>query len=421
MSKEPAPFVSSFSCVLEGPLSAALPDDVSEDERFLAQAIDEAERALGRTWPNPPVGAVVVKKGRVLGVGHHVAAGEPHAEVVALERAGAAAKGATLYVSLEPCTHHGRTPPCADRVLSDGIQRVVVGVRDPNPKVSGRGLAKLRRHGLEVSLLSRGPVAARARALIAPFASAMQRDRPWVVAKVAASLDGRVATSSGHARWITGADARRLVHALRFRVDGVVVGSGTALADDPSLTVRDLPRGVGGATSSRTRARNPLRVLIDGKLRVDPSARLFRRHEGDPAGGLHAMVLHGGRATSARVRALGAAGVPTVGCGSGTRVDLDVALSVLRARGLTSVLVEAGPGLLGPLLERGIVDELWWFTAPVVVGADGRPSAPSFGVRRMDEALRLAPGARVAPIGSDVLFVGAPLGQRRVPLRKSQS
>lgn len=393
-------FCSPFSRVLDGALADALPGDASDDERFLAQAIDEAERALGRTWPNPPVGAVVVKGGRVVGAGHHVAAGQAHAEVVALERAGARARGATLYVSLEPCTHHGRTPPCVDRVLADGVARVVIGVRDPNPKVGGRGIAKLRRHGVEVQVLTKGPVAARAKGLIAPFASAMQRGRPWVVAKVAATLDGRVATSTGHARWITGGDARGLVHALRDRADAVLVGSGTALTDDPSLTVRDLPRGV--------RGRNPLRVLVDGKLRVDETARMLRRQPGDPAGSVNALVLHGGRAPAARVRALGAAGVATVGCGRGARVDLDVAMTVLRARGLTSVLVEPGPALLGALLERGLVDELWWFTAPTLIGADGRPAAPALGVKQMDQALRLAPGLRVRAVGGDALFVGAP-------------
>lgn len=403
MSKTAARFVSPFAVVLDGPLSTHLPDDASADERFLALAIDEAERALGRTWPNPPVGAVVVKNGRVIASGHHVKAGEPHAEVVALERAGAAARGATLYVSLEPCTHHGRTPPCADRVLHDGVARVVVGARDPNPKVSGRGIAKLRRHGVQAEVLAKGPVAARALALIAPFASAMKRERPWVVAKVAASLDGRVATKAGQSRWITGEVSRDLVHALRDRADGILVGSGTALADDPSLTVRRKTR------TGDARPRNPLRVLIDGKLRVPPSARLFDRQPGDPRGGTNAMVLHGGRASKARVQALGATGVATVGCGRGARVDLEIALSVLHERGLTSLLVEPGPALLGALLERRLVDEVWWFTAPVLIGGDGRPSAPALGVTQMDQAPRLAPGAQVVVAGSDALFVGVPL------------
>lgn len=392
-----SPFCSPFSRVLDGPLGPRLPVEASADERFLAAAIDEAETALGRTWPNPPVGAVVVKGGRVIAAGHHVAAGQSHAEVVALDRAGARAKGATLYVSLEPCTHHGRTPPCVDRVLADGIARVVIGARDPNPKVSGRGIAKLRRHGVEVTVLSKGPVAERAQALIAPFGRAMRDGRPWVIAKVAASLDGRVATSTGHSRWITGGDARRLVHALRDRADGILVGSGTALADDPSLTVRDLEGG-----------RNPLRVLVDGKLRVGLEARMLRRQPGDPDGSVHALVLHGGRAAAARVRERGAAGIATVGCGSGMKVDLEVGMRVLRERGLTSVLVEAGPSLLGALLERGLVDELWWFTAPVLVGADGRAAVPSLGVKQMSQSLRLSSGVRVLPVGEDVLFVGTP-------------
>lgn len=401
MTRVPAAFVSPFAQLLDGPLAPSLPRDATPDERYLALAVDEAERGVGRTWPNPPVGAVVVKGGRVVGAGHHVAAGQPHAEVVALERAGAKAKGATLYVSLEPCTHHGRTPPCVDRVLADGVARVVVGARDPNPKVSGRGLAKLKRHGVAVQVLKGGPVAARARALIAPFASTMQTGRPWVVVKVAATLDGRVATRTGHARWITGPDARRLVHGLRDRADAILVGSGTALADDPSLTARALPSG--------RRGRNPLRVLVDGKLRVEASARMLGRQPGDPPGSRNALVLHGGRVPAARVRALGAAGVATVGCGRGARVDLDVAFTVLRQRGLTSVLVEAGPSLLGALLERRLVDELWWFTAPALVGEDGRAAAPLLGVEQMDQALRLSPQARPVVVGADVLFVGAPL------------
>jgi diaminohydroxyphosphoribosylaminopyrimidine deaminase / 5-amino-6-(5-phosphoribosylamino)uracil reductase len=386
----PEGFVSALAAALEGPLAPTLRDDIDDDERFMALAIDEAERGLGRTYPNPPVGAVVVKDGRVIATGYHAQAGLPHAEAAALDEAGAAAQGATLYVTLEPCTHFGRTPPCADRALTAKLARVVVGVTDPNPAVRGGGLEKLRAGGVLVRLLDQGPVAARARALIAPFASSMERARPYVVAKVASSLDGRVATRTGQARWITGPESRRLVHALRDRVDAVLVGSGTVLGDDPALTVREVP------------GRNPCRVVVDGRLQTAPSAQVYQRHEGDMAA---ALVLHAA-AAAARVAAFDGAGVLRLPCGGGERVDLALALRALGARGLTSVLVEPGPGLLGALLAGGLVDELWWFTAPVLIGADGRPALPARGVQHMEQALRLSAGLRARAVGADALFVG---------------
>lgn len=392
-------FVSPFASLLDGDYEPG----ADEDERLLALALREAEQGLGRTHPNPPVGCVVAKDGKVLAKGSHEKAGGPHAEVVALDRAQRGeTNGATLYVSLEPCVHHGKTPPCTERILQDGITRVVVGVRDPNPEVAGKGIERLRAAGVEVDLVPAGPLAERCRALIAPFRSTMQRARPWVVAKIASTLDGRVATRTGDARWVTGEDSRALVHGLRDRADAILVGSGTALTDDPRLTARD---------AANTRApRNPLRVVVDGALRTSPTLKAYGAQRGDvvsPA----ALVAHASGAPAARARAFDDAGVARVPCGDGEHVDLERLLTELCARGVTSVMAETGPRLLQALLARDLVDELWWFTAPKLVGEDGVAAAAALGVTEMADAFVLA-GARGRSIGPDTLVVGRP-GRRR--------
>jgi diaminohydroxyphosphoribosylaminopyrimidine deaminase/5-amino-6-(5-phosphoribosylamino)uracil reductase len=387
-------FHSPFAFLLEGSASDAVADVArDDDDRFLALALDEANRGVGRTHPNPPVGCVVVRDGLVVAKGHHRAVGKAHAEVEALDRAGDHALGSTVYVTLEPCTHHGRTPPCVDRILQEGVARVVVGARDPNPEVRGKGIARLRRAGVEVLLMTRGPVAARCRALIAPFASVMERDRPWVVAKVAATLDGRVATKSGDAKWVTGEPARALVHTLRDRADAVLVGAGTVRADDPALTVRH----------GHKRSRDPARVVIDGGLVTSPKARVYA------PGGPRTLVMHTRGASERKARAFDRAGVERrVVAGRGGHTNLARALEALVEEGVTSVLVEPGPGLLTALLAADLVDELWWFTAPALVGADGRESLGARRLSRMADALRFVGGASLHIVGDDVLRVGAP-------------
>lgn len=391
-------FVSPFASVLEG--SFAPPSSADEDERMLALALTEAESGVGRTAPNPPVGCVVAKDGTLLAKGFHAAAGEPHAEVVALDRVkGGAAHEATLYVSLEPCVHYGLTPPCTDRILDEGIARVVVGATDPNPTVNGKGIDRLRSKGVEVELAPVGALADRCRALVAPFRRTQREKRPWIVAKVAATLDGRVATHTADSRWITGEGSRGLVHALRDRVDAIVVGSGTALADDPRLNARD---------AALTRApRNPLRVVIDGKLKTPPSLRAYASQRGDEVSPA-ALVVHGPGAAPERKAAFDAAAVTRLECGDGQNVDLATTFSELCKRGITSVLVEAGPGMLTALLSQELVDEVWWFTAPKLVGEDGVPAVWPLGVETMATALRLD-GAMGRSIDGDTLVVGRPV------------
>jgi diaminohydroxyphosphoribosylaminopyrimidine deaminase/5-amino-6-(5-phosphoribosylamino)uracil reductase len=364
----------------------------------LGLALAEACKGVGRTRPNPPVGCVVVDDdGAVLGRGFHARAGERHAEVVALDdvaaRFGAgAARGKTLVVTLEPCTHHGRTPPCVDRVLREGVRRVVVGALDPNPKVDGTGVAKLRAAGVDVvvadedteraavrSLVDVGD-GAHCRALLLPFASFMTRKRPWVVVKTATSLDGRVATRTGASRFITGRESRALVHALRDAVDAVVVGASTALHDAPALTVRDAP-------PRPVAPRDPGRVLLDRRLEVPATAKLFT-----PPG---ALVFH-----DPGVRPEPRPGIEHVGQGT----QLDVVLDELGRRGVLAVLVEAGPRLAAAALQAAVVDELWWFHAPIVLGEDGVPAVRELGVDEISDGPRFVPVHRVA-IEDDTLTV----------------
>jgi diaminohydroxyphosphoribosylaminopyrimidine deaminase/5-amino-6-(5-phosphoribosylamino)uracil reductase len=352
----------------------------------MARAVALARRALGRTSPNPAVGAVVVKGGRVVGEGWTRPAGGPHAEVVALRRAGARARGATLYVTLEPCAHHGRTPPCADAVIAAGLGRVVAAVGDPNPRVRGRGLRRLAAAGIAVTT---GVLAEEAGAVSAWFRHFIVRRRPYVILKLAASLDGRIATAAGASRWISGPAARRWVHALRNRVDAVMVGSGTVLADDPALTCR--LRG----------GRDPLRVVIDGRLRTPPRARVIRQRS--RAGTVIATTR---AAPAARGRALARAGAEVLVVPSRRRhVPLAAVLRALAARGVTSVLVEGGGGLAAAALRARLVDQLVVVSAPLLLGGDGRPMLGPLGVGRLARAPRLA-RPRVTRLGADLLLEG---------------
>src|SRR5712671_6249478 len=307
----------------------------------MALALQEAAKGLGRTHPNPVVGAVVARGGRVLGVGHHRKAGGPHAEVAALRQAGRAARGADLYVTLEPCNHQGRTPPCTDAILEAGIARVFVGSIDPNPLVQGRGVRRLRSAGIEVRT---GVLRAACDAANEMWFKFIGRKLPWVVLKAAVTLDGKLAAPSGDSRWVSGPRARALVHELRDELDAVLVGVGTALADDPRLTAR----GPG--------LRDPVRVVVDSLARLPPAARLLRQRSS--ARTLIACTL---RAPAARVAALERAGAEIVRCRADRagRVDLKDLLKRLAGRGLTSVLVEGGAAIHGGFLARALWDEVY--------------------------------------------------------------
>jgi diaminohydroxyphosphoribosylaminopyrimidine deaminase/5-amino-6-(5-phosphoribosylamino)uracil reductase len=348
-------------------------------------ALREAEKGLGRTSPNPAVGAAVVKGGRVVALGHHARAGSPHAEVAALARAGARARGADLYTTLEPCDHWGRTPPCSLAILQAGIRRVFVGSRDPNPVVNGRGTARLRRGGVEVV---RDVLRAECDRLNRAWFRFITAGRPYVTLKIAASLDGRIATRTGDSRWVTGPEARALVHRLRDRADAVLIGAGTARADDPRLTAR-LPGG---------RGRDPLRVVLDTRLRLPHRLRLFRQRSSAPT-----LVAHA-RSRLPRLPR----GVEPVRCRArGGRVDLADLLDKLAQRGVTHLLVEGGGEVATSFLAAGLVDRLLLFLSPRILGGDGLAWARAPGPRRLADALRLAE-VEVTRHGDDVLVSGIP-------------
>jgi diaminohydroxyphosphoribosylaminopyrimidine deaminase / 5-amino-6-(5-phosphoribosylamino)uracil reductase len=331
----------------------------------MRRAFRVAARGRGRTAPNPMVGAVVVRAGEVVGEGWHPHVGEPHAEVFALRAAGEAARGATMYVTLEPCCHQGRTPPCADAVLAAGVTRVVAAMQDPFPRVSGGGFRVLREGGVQVEV---GLLESEARELGRAYLKAVGTGLPWVTLKMAMTLDGKIATRIGDSRWVTGEAARRYVQRLRDWNDAVLIGSGTALADDPELTARI--RG----------ARNPLRVVMDGRARVSPNSRLVRTARETPT-----LLLTGQDAATIPLQEAGVQ-VERLPLREG-HVDPEPALRALVSRGVHTVLCEGGGELAASLLQGGLVDELIWFIAPKLVGGREAPGPiAGLGIHRMSEA-----------------------------------
>ncbi|MBI2104542.1 MAG: bifunctional diaminohydroxyphosphoribosylaminopyrimidine deaminase/5-amino-6-(5-phosphoribosylamino)uracil reductase RibD [Candidatus Omnitrophica bacterium] len=336
-------------------------------------ALRLAGRALGRTSPNPAVGAVVVKGGRVIGQGYHRRAGLPHAEVEALRRAGARARGSTLYVTLEPCNHTGRTPPCCDAILTAGVSRVVIAAKDPNPITNGRGLARLRRSGVRVVA---GVLEQEARRLNEPFWKAMRSRMPLVIAKVGQSLDGKIATARGESRWITSPAARRLAHQWRSRVDAILVGVNTVLRDDPRLTARGVPR----------RLDRPLKVIVDSRLRIPLRAKCLSAQPHAPT--LIATTVRAGR-KRASLRRRGAE-VLTLPPRRG-RVPLRRLCRQLARRGVQSVLIEGGGEVLASAFAERLVDRIVFFIAPLLIGGRQAPgSLGGVGARRLSQAVRLA-------------------------------
>lgn len=332
------------------------------------------------------VGAVLVRGKRIVGMGYHRFAGADHAEIVALKRAGAKARGATLYINLEPCSHQGRTPPCTDALIRAGIKEVVAGMKDPNPLVAGRGFARLRRAGIRVRS---GLFEEECAALNEAFVKFITRRLPFVTLKLAASLDGKIATASGDARWISGADSRAMVHRLRNQVDGVLVGAGTAIADDPQLTCRI--RG----------GRNPRRIVLDGRLRIPPSARLF--HQRDPG---KTIVVTSTRAPVAKAHALESRGAQVWRFPlRGGEISWMVLLRKLADSGMASVMIEGGATVAASALRAKIVDKVIFFYAPKVLGGDGRVMIDGLGIRRVDRSLRIR---RLAfrKAGGDLLVSG---------------
>jgi diaminohydroxyphosphoribosylaminopyrimidine deaminase/5-amino-6-(5-phosphoribosylamino)uracil reductase len=356
------------------------------DHEHMAQALRLAEKGLYTTTPNPRVGCVIVRDGKVVGSGWHERAGEPHAEIHALAQAGGSAQGATAYVTLEPCSHHGRTPPCAEALIKAGVSRVVVAMVDPNPQVAGEGLAQLQQAGIRTDI---GLLEKEAHDLNPGFVSRMICGRPWLRLKIAASLDGKTALNNGVSQWITGADARRDAHRLRARSCAVLTGIGTVLADDPSLNVREVET-----------ARQPLRVVVDSGLRMPPTAKMLLGED------VLVVTASGDQVKAERLREAGAEVLmlpPLEG-----RVDLVRMLDELGKRGVNEITVEAGRGLNGALVRQGLVDEFVIYFAPLLLGDRARgmfdlPELVEMGARR---ELRIAD---VAMVGRDVRIRALPV------------
>ncbi len=359
---------------------------MSNDPGPMRAALALARRGLGSTWPNPSVGCVIVKGGAVIARGFTQKGGRPHAETVALERAGKAAKGATVYVTLEPCCHHGKTPPCTEALIAAGIARIIVATQDPDPRVSGQGITRLRAAGIAVEL---GLLSAEAEDVNAGFFSLMRRGIPFVSLKIASSLDGRIAVASRESRWITGEPARARGHLLRASHDAVMVGSGTVLADDPNLTCR-LP-GMGG--------RSPVRVIADGSMRVPLTARVAATARDVPTWFLVRHGIEGERRDAFKSCGVEIVDVPATSSGE---TDLAGALKELGKRGITRLLVEGGATLATSLFRADLVDLLYWFRAPSVIGGDGLPALTALGLAAPAQAPRFARLA-LETVGEDVL------------------
>ncbi|MBS1303036.1 bifunctional diaminohydroxyphosphoribosylaminopyrimidine deaminase/5-amino-6-(5-phosphoribosylamino)uracil reductase RibD [Loktanella sp. SALINAS62] len=355
---------------------------MTADARFMRLALSLGLRGLGQVWPNPAVGCVIVRDGIIVGRGSTRRGGRPHAETVALDQAGDAARGATAYVTLEPCAHHGKTPPCADALVAAGLSRVVVATGDPDPRTAGRGLQILRDAGITVDL---GLMDDAARAANAGFLKSVTDGLPWVTLKLASTLDGRIATSTGESRWITGSLARRAVHGLRRTHDAVLIGAGTARADDPMLDVRDLG----------TDLRQPVRVVLSRDLNLPINGRLAQTAKAQPVWLIHAE--------DAAIRDWAGTGATLIPCATQEhQIDITAALREMASRGITRVLCEGGSHMAASLLHHGVVDEVVVMQAGCAIGSDGLPSLAGMGVRDLSDAPRFDL-TEVRAIGNDTL------------------
>jgi diaminohydroxyphosphoribosylaminopyrimidine deaminase/5-amino-6-(5-phosphoribosylamino)uracil reductase len=360
-----------------------------DDRDYMLQALALAQRGAGYTAPNPMVGAVVVQADRIVGQGYHQTVGGAHAEVNALEDARGHTRGATLYVTLEPCNHKGRTPPCTRAILEAGIVRVVIAMADPNPDVRGGGAALLKQHGLAVSV---GVCEKRARRLNEVFIKYSHTRRPFVVLKCAATLDGRIATSRGDSKWVTGPEARAYVHYLRHCLDGIMIGIGTVHADNPSLTTR-LPDGNG---------RNPQRIVLDTHLSIAGDAKLLRQQPDSDT------IIVTAKCKNEADRAIfhrPGIELETVAVRDGL-IDLDELMDRLGARGITSLLIEGGSRVIGSALRSGIVDKINFFYAPKILGGDdGKPISAGQGPTLMRDAIPVSE-LQIRRFGQDIMLEG---------------
>lgn len=361
-----------------------------QDHVYMRLALKEARKGVGRTSPNPCVGAVVVRDQRIIATGYHKKAGTPHAEIHALRKAGAAASGATLYVTLEPCNHTGRTPPCTRAILASGISRVVVGMEDPNPRVEGGGNRYLQSQGIEVVS---GVLAAECRLLNRPFIKYITQGLPWVVMKAGMSLDGRISYQPNQSGSMTGAASLRKVHRLRDRVDAILVGNTTVMVDDPALTTR-LPHG---------RGKDPIRIILDTHLHISESARLLHLDSSAPT-----WIFCGTGVSREKMEQISQTGkvlIHQVACGGDGRVDLRRMLKILAGAGVTSLLVEGGATVHGAFLRQQLVDHVNLFIAPIFAGNHGTPVVEGIGISGREGALRLH-NVRYRRVGEDVMVEG---------------
>ena len=357
------------------------------DEQMMARAISLARNGLGRTSPNPLVGAVIVRDGRIVAEGWHRKAGTPHAEIHALNMAGELARGATVYVSLEPCAHYGRTGPCARALVEAGVSRVVVAMTDPNPKVAGKGIAILQEAGIEVTT---GVLEQEARQLNEVFLKWMTTGLPFVALKTAMTLDGKIATAAGQSQWITNEASRYETHRLRDIYDGILVGINTALADNPSLTTR----------LKEYQGRNPVRIVVDSRARLPLTAKLVTD------GAARTIVAVTEQAPAERVEALRSAGVEIIVAGSSNHVDMQSLMEQLGAMKISSVLVEGGGSVNFSLLQAGLVDRGYAFIAPKLVGGrEALTPVAGEGFQELDRAVELE-NIQLRQLGSDVLLTG---------------
>jgi diaminohydroxyphosphoribosylaminopyrimidine deaminase/5-amino-6-(5-phosphoribosylamino)uracil reductase len=359
---------------------------MKEDDQWMKRVLRLAEKGRGRTSPNPMVGAILVKEDKVVGKGFHAKAGEAHAEIIALQRAREDARGAVLYVNLEPCTHYGKTPPCAPRVIETGVRRVVIGMEDPNPLVRGKGIETLKRAGLDVRV---GILERECRRLNEAFCKYILEKEPFVILKVAATLDGKIATRDGDSKWISGEASRRFVHQLRDQVDGVLVGIGTILKDDPLLTTR-IKRG-----------RDPYRIVLDSRLEIPEKARVIGEFPEK------VIIVVTELVPEDQIERLGKRGVRilTVDSKEG-KIDLKSCLSRLAKIGIMSLLVEGGTQVNGSFLDEGLIDKLLLFLSPKLIGDHRAPGIfGGRGVSSLQEAIPLKE-MKAKRIGEDILLEG---------------
>lgn len=359
------------------------------DEFYMSLALDMAERAQGQTGINPVVGCVIVNNGRMVGLGTHLQRGKGHAEVHALEMAGSEAEGSTVYVTLEPCSHYGKTPPCSEKLLQAKVKKVIVACEDPNHQVAGKGIAMLRERGIEVEV---GLLQDRARRLNEKFIKYITTGLPFVTLKTASTLDGKIATKSGDSKWISNEKAREQVHVLRHRHQGIMVGVGTVITDNPELTTRLPVNGM-----------NPIRIIVDSKLRTPRDAKVVKD------GLAETIILTTKEADTEAVHYFIGQGVQVIHCGPGPRVDLKTALRKLGELEIGSILLEGGGTLNGAMLEQKLVDRLDMFIAPKIVGGYHNPGSFRFeGVERMSDAITLH-NFEVETMDNNIRITGIPV------------